>query len=263
VLPARWAPLFRDAAGLAFDPDTRRLFVSDALAGQISVIQLDVDGDGIDDTPLAWVRHQLAVVHELVSPRGLSVDHVDGKVLVADAGAHCVLSVDPTSGDADVVLGACGVFGRDNDTAAQERSLLFAPAAAVRSPSGALYVSDAGNRRVRRAEAGIVTTVIGEGSASTAGEGRPARTFPIEDPGQLVVDAHGNLFIAAGSAVRLVANIDGDADADGDDLALTPFAGRGNDTFPDRLFRCVTGLADTGDGVIVSDSCTGLVVNVR
>jgi hypothetical protein len=39
--------------------------------------------------------------------------------------------------------------------------------------------------------------------------------------------------------------------------------GRGNDTFPDRLFRCITGLADTGDGVIVSDSGTGLVINVR
>jgi hypothetical protein len=48
-----------------------------------------------------------------------------------------------------------------------------------------------------------------------------------------------HLSIAAGSGVRLLANVDGDADVDGDDLALTPFAGvrlrRARGSFADRI----------------------------
>jgi hypothetical protein len=103
---------------------------------------------------------------------------------------------------------------------------------------------------------GAFTVVVGTGAASSAGNGRPARQLPVNAPRALAIDVHGNLFIASDGRLREVANVDGDDDADGDDLVINLA-----DVTPDRpdgLEPCVdaddvvTDVAVDGDILVVT-----------
>jgi hypothetical protein len=103
---------------------------------------------------------------------------------------------------------------------------------------------------------GAFTVVVGTGAASSAGNGRPARQLPVNAPRALAIDVHGNLFIASDGRLREVANVDGDDDADGDDLVINLA-----DVTPDRpdgLEPCVdsddvvTDVAIDGDILVVT-----------
>ncbi len=70
---------------------------------------------------------------------------------------------------------------------------------------GNLYVTDGGNKRVRKVSAaGIITTIAGNGSPGSSGDGGPANAAQLSDPGALTVDSAGNLYIADGRVVRKV-----------------------------------------------------------
>jgi hypothetical protein len=62
-----------------------------------------------------------------------------------------------------------GYFG-DGGTATS--ALLYAPQAITRCGNGDLFVADTGNERGRRIDgAGLITTVVGDGTAASSGEG--------------------------------------------------------------------------------------------
>jgi hypothetical protein len=75
--------------------------------------------------------------------------------------------------------------------------------------AGNLYIADFGTDRVRRVSAatGIITTVAGNGTAGSTGDGGPATAARIDGPVAVAVDAAGNLYIAtySGNRVRKVA----------------------------------------------------------
>ena len=62
--------------------------------------------------------------------------------------------------------------------------------------------------------------------------------------------------------MRLVANVDGDADADGDDAVSTVYGLTGRDDFPQRDSRCLAGLVldEDSDRLFVADACGGFLV---
>ena len=64
--------------------------------------------------------------------------------------------------------------------------------------SGNLYIGDWNNNRVRKVNVstGIITTVAGNGSSSSSGDGGPATSAGINSPIGAVVDNMGNLFIS-------------------------------------------------------------------
>ncbi len=70
---------------------------------------------------------------------------------------------------------------------------------------GNLYISDAGNKRVRRVSPdGFISTVAGNGVSGYSGDGWPASDAQISNPHGLAADTAGNLYIADGPAVRMV-----------------------------------------------------------
>jgi hypothetical protein len=139
------------------------------------------------------------------------------------------------------------------------------PTHGVVSPlTGAVYVADTGNHRVLRVQDGIASLVIGDGSVSSAGEGSPARLFPVNAPRQLALDRFGNLYVASTTSLRLVENVDGDDDADGDDRVTTIFGGGARDTFPESDTFCLhTVVVDDDDRVFAADACQGFLVELR
>lgn len=62
--------------------------------------------------------------------------------------------------------------------------------------SGALYIADSGNFRVRRVSNGMITTVAGNGFDGFSGDGGPATSASFSDVSAVVVDPAGNLYIA-------------------------------------------------------------------
>jgi DNA-binding beta-propeller fold protein YncE len=252
---ARFALLLDDARGVAFDPVALRVLITEHGSGDLRVIGLDSDGDGVIDDATQWTNTSIAA--GLVGPAGIVYDEFTDTFVVVEEDNHCLQRVDRDGAIVGDVYGNCG-------TAGIFPGFLSGPTQAVVSPdSGAIYVADTGNNRVLRVENGAATLVIGDGSVSSAGEGEPARLFPVNAPRQLALDDFGNLYIASTTTVRLVANTDGDADADGDDRVFTIFGSGARDRFPESDTFCLNALTVDGDGrVFAADACQGFLVEL-
>ena len=77
----------------------------------------------------------------------------------------------------------------------------------ARDPAGNLYISDSGHSRVRKINAsGIISTVAGNGTPGSGGDGGPATSASLVAPAGLALDGAGNLYIAdpLGGRVRKV-----------------------------------------------------------
>jgi cysteine-rich repeat protein len=265
AIRARFAPLLEDARGVAFDVASSSLVVTERGAGRLRVIGVDPDDDGVIDDASAWTN--AAVATDLVGPAGIVHDASNDDFIVVDEAAHCVrrIALREAGGAliavpaADVVFGRCGIAG-------VFPGFLDGPThVALSSNSSALYIADTGNHRVLRVDDdGVAAVVIGDGSVSSAGEGSPARLFPVNAPRQLALDRFGNLYVASTTTVRLVANVDGDNDADGDDVVSTIFGGGERTAFPESDAFCLQSLAFSADAtVFAADACQGFLIELR
>ena len=70
--------------------------------------------------------------------------------------------------------------------------------------AGNLYTSDYNNNRVRKvAPNGIITTIAGNGTRASAGDGGPATSAELNQPSGTAVDTAGNIYIAETGAHRI------------------------------------------------------------
>ncbi len=253
---AVFSPLLREARGVAFDPVARHLMITERGTGTLRVIDVDVDDDDVIDDAAAWTSVILETA--LVGPSGVAHDAATDSFVVADELDHCVRRLDRSGVVVGEVAGRCGNAGVFQGFLKDPTHVV------VSTTSGAVYVADTGNHRVLRIDDnGGATTVIGDGSVSSAGEGSPARLFPVNAPRQLALDDSGNLYVASTTTVRLVANVDGDADADADDRVFTIFGGGARDAFPESDTFCLGSLTLDEDGtVFAADACQGFMVQL-
>jgi uncharacterized protein (TIGR03437 family) len=72
------------------------------------------------------------------------------------------------------------------------------PGKVVSDPSGNLYISDFVDNRIRKVNAatGIISTIAGNGIADYGGDGGLAVGASFNDPGDLLLDGQGNLYVA-------------------------------------------------------------------
>jgi hypothetical protein len=100
-----------------------------------------------------------------------------------------------------------GTRGYSGDGGPATLAELFSPSDVALDDTGNLYISD-GTSRIRRvAPDGTISTVAGIGTQGYSGDGGPAVNAALFNPGGIVLDSVGNLYIAdfGNSRVRKVA----------------------------------------------------------
>ncbi len=98
----------------------------------------------------------------------------DGSVLVVAWHNHKLLTINPDTGFVNVVCGGGAGFGGDGELAA-DAALFKQLNDATFDDDGNLYIVDQQNERVRRIDtAGVITTIAGDGTLGTGGDGGPA-----------------------------------------------------------------------------------------
>ncbi|MCC7073481.1 MAG: DUF4215 domain-containing protein [Deltaproteobacteria bacterium] len=264
---ARYLDRFGDACGIAFD-GVDAVYVADRARAVIARVRL-VDVDDPSSWTVALVAGALDDRRHVdsadgparfVGPCGLALDATAHALFVADADDATVRRVDLDDGNVVTLFGVAGLVGSDED-------LLDEPSALVVDAQGALFVADTGNHRVRRMSVAgdtvvEVVDVLGTGEAASAGDGAPARTFPVEAPRGLAIDAHGNLLVSSTRTVRLV-TADAEDVVDGSGAVLTLFGQAPRDTFPANSTFCLAGVGAPSDGVVrVVDACQGSLVEL-
>ncbi|MGO9991067.1 MAG: kelch repeat-containing protein [Steroidobacteraceae bacterium] len=133
-----------------------------------------------------------AAAAALNGPRGLAFDG-NGNLYVADSNNNRIRMITPAGMISTVAGNGSAAYSGDGGAAT---SAGFAPHWVAVDGNGNLYISDYTNNRVRMVSAGVITTVAGTGVASYSGDGGLATAATLNEPGGLVFDANGNLFIA-------------------------------------------------------------------
>jgi sugar lactone lactonase YvrE len=131
---------------------------------------------------------------QMFSPHGLAVDSA-GNLFVADSGNNRIRKITPDGLISTVAGNGNRGFGGDGGPATSAQ--LFFPFGIAVDAAGNLYIADSFNNRIRKVTpAGIISTIAGNGTTGSGGDGGPATSAQLNQPADVALDAAGNLYIA-------------------------------------------------------------------
>jgi uncharacterized protein (TIGR03437 family) len=135
-----------------------------------------------------------AATATLYSPMGLFAD-VYGDVYIADTYNHRIREV-AAAGRISTFAGT-GTGGEGPGDLLAAQTELRGPRNICIGITGTIYIVDTSNHRVLSIlPGGYAATFAGNGTSGLGGDGGPARTAELNQPGACTVDAAGNVFIA-------------------------------------------------------------------
>ncbi len=140
---------------------------------------------------------------QLNQPFDVALD-AGGHLFLSDTFNHRIRRVDAATGVITTVAGS-GTKGFGGDGGPATEAQLDEPYGVAVDTDGTLYFADRLNRRVRRVDGrtGVITTVAGDGSKTTSGDGGPGTRAGLVEPNGVALDGHGRLFIADVAAHRI------------------------------------------------------------
>lgn len=102
-----------------------------------------------------------------------------------------------SAGDIITTVAGTGSYGYSGDGGEAINAELAWPLGMAVDPDGNLYIDDYDNYCVRKVDAdGIITTVAGDGTSGSSGDGGPATAARLSGPGSVAFDSSGNMYIA-------------------------------------------------------------------
>jgi len=151
----------------------------------------------------------LAILAALNRPRGVAFD-ASGNMYIADEMNHRIRRVTP--GGTITTFAGTGTGGFSGDGGQAGHAQLFQPEDVFVDGSGAVYIADSSNHRVRKVTpGGIISSVAGTGTFGFNGDNIAAGSAQLNRPTSIAVAASGDLYIADSSnhRVRKVAATNG------------------------------------------------------
>jgi RHS repeat-associated protein len=194
--------LIRSPEGLLFAPDGS-LYFSDSGNNRIRRVRPDgiietVVGTGTGTCSFSVPRRALET--PLPSSSHAVALGSDGSLFIASSGCHRLYRV-TTDGRLDVFAGNGSSGAPEEGKPAKETSLPGPRGVAV-SPDGSVYASThtgggtAHHRLHRIAPDGRISTVAGDGSGGSEGDGGPAAAARLNQPRAVRLDAAGHVYVA-------------------------------------------------------------------
>ena len=180
---------FNSPFGVAVDGDDN-VYVADARNHKIRKIAPNGDVTTLAGTGSAGNTDANGTFASFNYPYGIAVDG-DDNVYVADAGNYKIRKI-ARNGDVTTVAGS----GNQGNTDANGTSASFKfPVGVAVDGSGNVYVSDAGNHKIRKiAPNGDVTTLAGTGSAGNTDANGTFASF--NSPYGVAVDGDDNVYVS-------------------------------------------------------------------
>jgi hypothetical protein len=151
--------------------------------------------------------NMLATSTELNGPIGL-VSDTFGNFFIADTQNNRIRKIN-TAGIITTIAGT-GVVGYAGDNGQATSAKLNTPCGMIFDAAGNLYIADTWNNAVRKIDTtGVITTVVGTGTAGYNGDGIAATSAQLYKPAGLVFDKSGNLYISdyGNNRIRKVTNV--------------------------------------------------------
>jgi uncharacterized protein (TIGR03437 family) len=174
-----------DSAGVIYVGDTGNNRVRKIVNGTITTVAgTGAAGFGGDNGPATSAR--------LYNPYGVTVDSA-GSIYIADIFNHRVRKV--TNGVITTVAGN-GTAGFSGDNGPATNAQLNEPEAVALDSAGGMYIVEFSNNCVRKVTNGVITTLVGNGTAGFSGDNGPATSAQLSVPSGAALDPAGNLYIA-------------------------------------------------------------------
>jgi uncharacterized protein (TIGR03437 family) len=130
------------------------------------------------------------------NPTWVTVD-ASGNLYVTDQFNQRIREIDAATGIINTVAGnGTAAFAGDGGQATS--ASLNYPGGVVVDPTGALFIVDDVNNRVREVSGGVINTVAGTGTAGYTGDGGPPLQAELDSPFPVALDNAGNLYVGDG-----------------------------------------------------------------
>lgn len=134
-----------------------------------------------------------AISAQLNAPYRTALD-ASGSLIISDFLNHRIRKVN-SSGIITTIAGSTQGYSGDGGSATLAQ--FNAPSGVAIDLSGNIYVTDYGNNVVRMINtSGIISTIVGNGTAGFSGDGGNATLATLTNPYGITIDATGNLYIA-------------------------------------------------------------------
>ena len=169
-------------------------------------------------------------------------------LIICDFGPHARVRVVDQQGIINTLAGSNG-YGFSGDGGPATAAKLFGPLLCTVDGDDNVYITDAGNYRIRKVTrtTGIITTIAGTGAWGYSGDGGPATQARFNFPRGIACDKSGNIFV--GDLGGLIRKIDtfGIITRYCGDSSLFVHSGDGGPALQARLNGCA-GLAFDSSG---------------
>jgi hypothetical protein len=205
-----------DETGGALPAGRKRVVSTGVVGNTTRQIQVQVSGGAITTYAGTGVQGYTgdggaATSARFNDPEGVAVAP-NGDVYIADTDNHVIRKIAFATGIVTTVAGN-GSPGASGDGGAATSARLKSPEDVFLAPNGDIYIADTGNHEIRKVTVatGIITTVVGNGSPGSNGDGGAATAARLNSPRGIVVAANGDYYIGdrSNNKVRKVTALTG------------------------------------------------------